>query len=376
MKVHLCTNIGELTAYRNEWSRLHQEQLGASPSSSFAWAQAFASHQLKEGQQFIGLVAEDNTAASGLLTLTASRSSTFGRGSLILSTPADLQTYSVDLVCQEGREIDVWNSILSSLKSEYKEFFILRLPRVPEHSAICTVPPEALGGSRVFRDFDGIGSFVRLDGDFDTKIGGLSSNFRKNLKKQSRKLDGEGDPRFVFRAAQESAPSDLDILLDLEYNGWKGKSGGAIKCSEGLVRFYRDLTSNLAADGLIEWHFLYLGERPIAVQMAARTNRRITILKIAYDEEMSHCSPGNMLFLETIKREYEMGLADEIDCLTDMEWHKNWRMEQRKYYNVLIFPKNLFPTLFGYVPEVTKDRIRRLPLLRKLFRMIKATIKR
>jgi hypothetical protein len=97
----------------------------------------------------------------------------------------------------------------------------------------------------------------------------------------------------------------------------------------------------------------------------------VTLLKIAYDEEFAHCGPGNLLMLELINHESVKQSSDEIDCITDMRWHQSWRMAQREYASVTLYPLRLSPIVFGYLPDRVKHGLRRFALARAAARWLR-----
>jgi hypothetical protein len=90
--------------------------------------------------------------------------------------------------------------------------------------------------------------------------------------------------------------------------------------------------------------------------------------KIAYDEAYAKCGPGNLLFEQTVRSAFERGNIDEINCLTDMPWHRSWRMDQSNYARLWIYPKRPLASLFGALPTWAAQRVKSLlrPLVLRL----------
>lgn len=221
----------------------------------------------------------------------------------------------------------------------------------------------------------GYGDYLHIRGSMEDYFTSLSKNFRGNLRKAERKLYLSPDARFEFLSSAQAGDSCLKEFLNLEASGWKGRSGTAILQNDNLVTFYRALTTNLASRGWLGWHFLKIGEKTIAGHLAYRMNRTLTLLKIAYGEEYRRCAPGNQLFLKTVERAYESKDTDEINCLTDVEWHGNWNMSKREYSTVYIYTKTPIPLLFYYFPKKAYILLRSIPWLRSSVRKIKQSLR-
>jgi hypothetical protein len=107
-------------------------------------------------------------------------------------------------------------------------------------------------------------------------------------------------------------------------------------------------------------------EKAIAAIIAIRFNRRLIILKIAYDEAYSSYSPGDKLFELMLKKTFDSTEIDEVDCLTRYRWNAGWNMENREYCDISIYPKQGIPPLTGYTYEKLCDCGRRIKIFREL----------
>jgi hypothetical protein len=90
--------------------------------------------------------------------------------------------------------------------------------------------------------------------------------------------------------------------------------------------------------------------------------------KIAYDEAYSAYAPGNVLLLRAIEHAFESPDIDEINCLTDSPWNRDWNMGHRDYFRVTVWPKRLLPFLAGYCRVRSKMVLKRVPGVRTIHR--------
>lgn len=197
------------------------------------------------------------------------------------------------------------------------------------------------------------GSFLPANVPWSEYRGGLSKNFRSNLRKAHKRLIEADLPesRFVCLEGAQAHPRHLETFIALETSGWKGRAGSAIGQDARLRSFYAALVDNAHRAGTLEWHLMMSGERAIAGHMAMRCGRTLTLLKIAYDEELARLSPGSLLFEHIAQRSFGNSDIDEINCLTDMEWHRPWNMQRREYLDLRLHPKTLVGQCLGRAPR-------------------------
>jgi hypothetical protein len=68
--------------------------------------------------------------------------------------------------------------------------------------------------------------------------------------------------------------------------------------------------------------------------------------KIAFNEGFADCMPGSLLTAEVIKYAFSSPELDEINHLSEANWHGLWRMPQDKYVDVYIIRRSAASLLF------------------------------
>jgi len=286
----------------------------------------------------------------------------FGLKRMEVQTPSDDHIASVDILVEEARADVIVPTLIEALNESFRGNYCLTMSRLPETSPGLSALSAGSGSLDVIRESDGMGSFLPIPATLDDTLQQLSSNFRKNLKKARKKLAMLPNVEAEFVSGSADVDSNLDLLMQVEASGWKGRSGTAILSSPSLVAFYRALTHRLSEAGWLEWQFLKTDGKVIAAQMATRLGRSLILCKIAYDEEHAAVSPGNMLFEKTVEHCIERGDIDEIDCLTDMAWHRNWQMELRPHYRLSIYPRRLTSWMTGSLPARARRFLGKIPV--------------
>ena len=219
----------------------------------------------------------------------------------------------------------------------------------------------------VVLDEDERGSFVPVEGaTLEGLRASMSANFRRNLRKAGNRLAKEAGVAFRFETGADASPASLDRFLALEAAGWKGREGTAIALERHTSAYYRELAEGFAARRQLEWHTLEIGGVPAAMHLGVRFGRALVLLKIAYDERFARLGPGNLLFERLLEREFEARSVAEVNCTTDMAWHRNWALPRSRYARVTLFPRGAVPGVLGWLPTALRARARRTGWLRRV----------
>ena len=357
-----------------EWDALYVRSGCVSPSMTGASLRAFFDHRLGCRQRAVVLLASELGVLVGGLALVASDPSRRFRFTKAWAV-GDVEAFPADAMLDPRASPTLLGDMLAYLFASDPRLFSVTLRRVLDASAALALPPASRAFS-VGTEDAGRGSYFDVPLAGADLMGSFSGNFRKNLRKQSARLAELSQISWQFLRAHECRAHHLESLLALEAAGWKGRDGTAIACSTRDRRYYRDLVTGLAECGYLEMHFLFTQDVLLAAHLAVRVGDTVTVLKIAYNEDYAAVAPGNMLFLELLRRESASQESRRIDCVTDMPWHANWKMATRRYRNVCVYPRRFWPTALGLVPGLAADVLRRSPTARKLLRILQRALRR
>lgn len=346
-KIELGNSMTGHEEFARDWDNLSETMPQQTPMNSYSWIQPHCEVFLSEGQVGKAYLVYNSRKLVGVFPLIGHRG---GRGETILHTPFNEHTMAGDIVLAEGHEKEGFECFLDHMRRNCDGVCYLKIQgNRADSRAMKTL--DSASGISIVADYEGYGDYLRIRGGLDDYVHSLGNNFRRNLKKAGKKLSIHPDVEFVFLRNAEPGNPCFEDFLRLEASGWKARNGTAILQNQRIVDFYRGITDNLASRGWLEWHLLKIGRRAIAAHMACRINKTLTLLKIAYDEEYQHMAPGNHLFLKMVERAHEQGDTDEINCITDSEWHDNWNMSKREYRTVYVYPKNVASSAFFYFPR-------------------------
>jgi CelD/BcsL family acetyltransferase involved in cellulose biosynthesis len=354
------------------WSSLVIASQSSHPSLSLSVVRAAASSSASQENPLLMFLAERDLTCVAALACT-SEPLPWAMGARQLRSLGDHEVYAVPLVVRDTSAEDAAELIRTALNTPpgFRRICLDQQIDRPLFEKIRDVAPDLLVDIRPA----GYGSFLTIPKNEELFWQSLSSNFRRNLRKQQRRLEVSGDIRWRFLHGPECKSVDFERFLELEASGWKGASGGAILARPSALKYYRQLLNELAADGLLELHFLELNGRCVAAQVGVRIQNVLNLLKIAYDESVSKMAPGNMLLLELVRRLVARGDTREINCLTDMPWHRNWAMNKREYTAVTIYPRTFGAVAMAYAPRAVKHWLRENPYARSARTFMKSAEK-
>ena len=361
LRVVSTSSLEELRPHAAAWNALCLEAPQRMPTLSHAWASAWLATRVEPGETWRCHFAYAGDRLVGVLPVVRRR-----RGLLAgfeLAPPRDHHTRSGDVLLAPSHARAAFAALLDAAFSADGRPFRLALSGVRAGSPTLEVLADRSPRGVLVRQPDERGSYVPVTGSVEEFRANLSDNFRRNVRKAGNRLEKTPGAAYVFQGGPDAKPEGLDAFLAVEGSGWKGEAGTAIEKDPALVAFYRALAQNLSALGWLVWNRVEVDGKAIAVHMGVRLGRALVLLKIAYDEAHARLSPGNCLFDKLIERELEEKTVDEVNCLTDMPWHRSWEMPQADFFDLWIYPRRPGALLVGVLPQRAKAVAKKIPFL-------------
>ncbi|MCC7138497.1 MAG: GNAT family N-acetyltransferase [Planctomycetes bacterium] len=356
-----------IAAHRAGWDALALEAPARLPMLGPTWVDAYARHRLDDGETLRVHVTTSGPRVVGVLPVVEAPSRLGAR----LRAPHDGHTRAGDLLVAADAPAADAASIVRAAFGAVPGARALTLCGVRDGSRT----PAALAAARldatVVEADDGRGSFVDVREPLAALRARLPDNFRRNVRKAGNRLAREAGVAFRFLEGAQATPDGLAAFLGVEASGWKGRAGTAIAADPRLVAFYRALAEGFHREGRLEWHRLEIGGEVAAVHFAVRWGRSLVLAKIAYDERFARLGPGNLLFERLLERETQAGRADEVNCLTDMPWHRHWAMPQAAYRRLTVVPRRALAWATVAAPAGLREAAKRVPLLRTIVRRLR-----
>lgn len=219
-----------------------------------------------------------------------------------------------------------------------REWDVFRVIDVPARGAAWKLLESARARGLPHGTWDSLLSpTVLLSGSWEDYQGRISSKFRANVRRRRRKLEEKGEVTLERYTGGSELMHRLEEGFALEASGWKGARGSAMGQDPATRGFYMELARTAAAEGSLVLSFLRLDGRAVAFHFALVRDGHYFLLKPAYDESMSDCSPGQLLMEEVLRDCFARGLR-EFDFLgPDMVWKRDWTSTARQHTWLYVF---------------------------------------
>ena len=317
----------EISSLKRAWGELTGSF--QSPIGSYEWIAASAEH-LSADSDLALIVSYAGAAVSGVAALARRR--------------GQLAPYEHIGVDAHGEPMDFYYRDASALAQLAKKIaesdMSLYLPKLPVESPVYDALRSAYRGRGiVFVRPAQPCPFLPLQSETADGLERLSSSLKSDLRRGQRKAAALGPVGVEFRSptnVQELSPL-WETLLQLESTGWKGQSRTALAYDQRMRTFFHAYALEACKSGILQIATLKIGDRSVASHLAIESNNRLWLLKIAYDEQFSKCSPGLLLMAETLQYATKKGL-ESIEFLgAAAPWTRRWTKHERQNVSVRVY---------------------------------------
>jgi CelD/BcsL family acetyltransferase involved in cellulose biosynthesis len=280
-----------------------------------------------------------------------------GRRVSVVQSLTNVESYRFEFLAAEGR-LDVarhlWRSLCGTAGAD-----VIRLDHVPEDS------PTIAAGLDVAREQ---GWRPVLEDTFTTPVRalspsqawdqGLRSSFKYRLRNRLKRLAVKGEVVFDMACSAREVSAALPAFHRLEASGWKGALGTSVVQQPAVKRLYDELVSRPSD---VRVAVLTAGGTPIAAQVLRVCDRRMFMLKIAYDEASGLFVPGQQLTGRVIQYGIQHGM-DALDFLADRApWKDIWATGVIRHQRILLFAPTLAGRYAYWAGYGIRERVKRVP---------------
>lgn len=340
--------LEKLRGLEDSWNRL--STACKNPLMSFSWFLSCAETFCADGKLRVMAVSKDGMLA-GIAPLFLKEHNGLKWheiiGASFLGEPTDL------LYDSAGSARLLLQKILSSA-------YPTILHRVPKSSAVFRESGKLSFHGLCLSRTCARSAFVELKGSWDEYFATLSSRRKYDLKRARKRAEAFGPVAFeVANVSPESTGVLLKTVYDLEASGWKGKNGSAILKRPELLRFFDLYSRRASQEGKLRICLLRIGGAVAAAQIAVECGSRFWILKIAYDEKMSNCSPGILLTSESIRHAFNRGISVYEFLGSDEPWLDPWANGRHDYSAMALHPYTL-QSAAALAKDIKKFALKRL----------------
>ena len=340
--IHIKTarELNELYEHEKAWKRLLLECPGSGPTQSFGWVQAFFKHKLEKNARWICLFAYENQKLVAVYPLIYLRKKRLpGIIMQFFSMPFDSNhTVRADGLILPGYE-SLLVSLINYLRISLKVFPFIFLKGIPHCSATAKSSDFCKKHISSIKKEAGHEDIIKLKDDFPAYLSGLNSKFRREINRQRRKLEDKYKINYHIREKKANDTDSFETFVEIEDSGWKGDMGTSIKKKSGDYELFEEGVKEFNETGLLEWSFLDADRCKISSQLIININEVLYLWKIGYRENYSIYAPGNLLIYKLLEKSFHDKTISEINFMSERMWLNPWKVQKRKLFNIIIFPK-------------------------------------
>jgi CelD/BcsL family acetyltransferase involved in cellulose biosynthesis len=353
-------SVEDLDLLTPDWQRLATMAPNQAPFFQPYWFKALARTFAAERPLQL-LVVTGGGVVHGILPLMY-QDNFFGRvPARTLGSLSSNHSFRFDLICDPESSSAVASAAWECLRG-HKRWTVLEMRTVPQDGAFKSIMNHAAQDGFPTVWWPNLMSpYLTLPAQgrdpFENSPARYRSD-RKRLKKYEGRLREVGE--ISFEVTRDFSEALFQEFLRLEGAGWKGQNGGAIRCNPVVTQFYREVLREAAQEGHLRLCSLSAGQRRVAMELAFVVGNQCFSPKIAYDEELSRCAPGQLLAREAIADLVNRGVK-LYDLLGARARHKSlWAGEERAHGNAYIFRPTIRGALCHFVADSIAPRVKKM----------------
>ena len=214
---------------------------------------------------------------------------------------------------RRGHELGFWRTLFATIDEDPRGALFLHLPQISETGSLNRALEFVLADQARIAGVVHRSDRALLRSDLSPEAyfeASLSTKKRKELRRQARRLEEEGDLSFDRQTSDFGLDRWIDEFLDLEAAGWKGKNGSAMASDLANARLFSNALAGAAHAGRLERLTLRLDGQAIAMLANFLTAPGSFSFKTAFDERFARFSPGVLLQQENL----------QLLARSDIEW--------------------------------------------------------
>ena len=323
--------LNQLDTIAESWRTLGDQQAG--PMEQFEWAAACTTQPINPVRIRIAAV-HRGTSLAAVAALGVQRLRGVPRRVLLgVQEHYEPTEFLAD-------DVSSLRELAGFLARDTRPFVIGRIPA--QSPTVCSLKKAFAGRGLIFEREEAGSPYLPLDDSWCQPEQHLSSRRRGDLRRARRRAEQRGElTAEVIIPSMENLNPLLDEAFHVEQQSWKGEAQTALTCDPIRGDFFRKYAANLCRQESLRLCFLRIDGRPIAMQIGVVASDRFWLLKIGYDAEFSHCSPGVLLVRESIAHAARAGLTG-YEFLGRLEsWIEIWNPQVRECKSLRIYPISL-----------------------------------
>lgn len=362
IEIQLISSHKELKRYEAQWNALWNGQAESSPFDSFLWFETWQNYYAKSLKPFYVLVF-DSQKLIAAIPFIQQYERQFGIKLCIVSIMANSHSYRTRILLDNAYRIEeIWPDIVKRISSHVKWDLLRFREFLVTDESIAFLRGENVR-LKLRHSFEEKKNppYLLLNNSWEELYNSLKGHFRRNLNRRVRNAEKQ------FTTVTHSVFNDKNMPLDswlhdgfeLENSGWKGENKSSILSKKEHTAFYLEMAQKYGEEGHFYSSKIYFGDKLVAFNYSFILKDVFYLLKVAYNQEYSKYSPGQIMIYYLLQDLFKRGIK-EFDFLGPlMSWKQDWT-EKVRCQNTLYIYRN---TLKGWYTYGVNSHL--LPFLRK-----------
>jgi len=367
----LCDRWQEIEQLQQRWNKLLRESSADTFFLSWEWCGSWWKAYGTELRPYLLAGWEDGRLV-GIAPLCIEQVRKMGRSWKLLKLIGDGSQDSdyLDCFAERGFEPSFAAAALDYLDSHRRDWDYLELHGPLGSSAFV----HALHSQLTQRGWASASEEIpcltlRLPHKWDEYLQMLKPRFRSKLRSCMGFFEQQVKARPIQCTSEEQLRDWLPLFFDLHGRRWKTKGRTGVFRGDEKREFYMQMSCQALKAGVLQFHRLDWGERPLAFQYGFLYDNRFLLLQEAYDPDFESLRPGVALRGFRLKEMIASGV-EEYDFLAGLAQHKiDWAAERKTAMKLTSTWSARAELAFLKVPAAKaqiKERLRRItpkPLL-------------
>jgi CelD/BcsL family acetyltransferase involved in cellulose biosynthesis len=305
IRSELLQDPGALEPYRDAWDSLADE--AAEPYCASAWLLAWWHEAAPRRARLRVAVA---TEAGRLLGVAPFYADQRLRAVEWLKPLAASVSHRVQPLAARGRHAEVAAALAGALARARPTPRLVSLEGIPRDSLWPQLLADSWPGRRprIHHRGSGAAPELRLHGrDYAGWLAGQSPNFRQQVRRMRRRLEGRG-ARFRRVAAGDDLATAVRALVTLHHARW-AERGGSAAVDPHVERMLLAAAESMAdAERLWLWAIEADG-RIVSAYLFVRAGDRVAYWLGGHDDDWGACQPGMQALLAAVEDAFDRGLS-------------------------------------------------------------------
>jgi len=352
---HLVSKQSDFLALQPDWEHLFQANPRHSPFIAWGWVNAWLNHIAGQHELQIICLRDDNGELVFVLPMlrrTGKRAFGSAKVTLVCSYGPECSEH-LGYLCipdLEPRSADLSAAAIRHFLGQHETASLTCLDDTGGYPSRLQATLQTSGRSIRLRP-DVACPTASLPGSWEEYLQQLSSNFRSQVRRSYKQIDGKDQPQ--FRSPDQSeAEAFAGELIRLNRTRMQAKGEVSSLQDEAFRRFLKEAIPYMAAHGLAWMDTIERNGEVLGAALNFVHGDTVYYYMGGFDSRVNKLRPGTALFASIIQRSIDAGFARYDFLRGDEPYKYRWGAEDMMTHRIVIYPHGL---IHGFLASAAND---------------------